>query len=137
MFKLSKNDRSWCKVIGLFCIIVGLLTQKFIVLNVDSVLSSISIITGFLLSAIAILYASPLRNVLYDKKTRGYASSWESLVIRYLYTFLLNLIYVFAMLALQCFIPKFLSIAILLFIFLLLIVIVINLFSLLLIEIND
>lgn len=64
MFKLSKNDRSWCKVIGLFCIIVGLLTQKFIVLNVDSVLSSISIITGFLLSAICNFICFSVKEVL-------------------------------------------------------------------------
>ena len=32
----------------------------------------ISVITGFLLSAIAILYSSPMRSVLYDKKSNIY-----------------------------------------------------------------
>lgn len=90
-----------------------------------------------MLSAIAILYSSPMRSVLYDKQSKIYSSKWEEIIVRYFYTFVVSLLYMMELsLGINC-IPNFINVGFLLSIVIIIIVVTKGLFKLLLVEIND
>ena len=131
MSKLRKKDRV---ISG--CILVISLFISYLLSHSDTV-SFISVITGFLLSAIAILYSSPIRSVLYDKNSNEYSSKWEEIIVRYFYTFVVSLLYMVELsLGVKC-IPDFINVGFLLSIVIVIIVVTKGLFELLLVEIND
>lgn len=137
MRKLRRKDRIVSGGILVVSLFVSYLLRDYVLLNRSDTVSFISVITGFLLSAIAILYSSPMRSVLYDKKSDVYSSKWEEIIVRYFYTFVVSLLYMMELsLGINC-IPNFINVGFLLSIVSIIIVVTQGLFRLLLVEIND
>lgn len=137
MRKLRRKDRIVSGGILVVSLFVSYLLRDYVLLNRSDTVSFISVITGFLLSAIAILYSSPMRSVLYDKKSNIYSSKWEEIIVRYFYTFVVSLLYMMELsLNINC-IPNFINVGFLLSIVIIIIVVTKGLFKLLLVEIND
>ena len=137
MRKLRKKDRNISGGILVISLFVSYLLRDYVLLNHSDTVSFISVITVFLLSAIAILYSSPMRSVLYDKKSSIYSSKWEEIIVRYFYTFVVSLLYMMELsLNINC-IPNFINVGFLLSIVTIIIVVTQGLFKLLLVEIND
>ena len=137
MIKLRRKDRIVSGGILVVSLFVSYLLRDYVLLNRSDTVSFISVITGFLLSAIAILYSSPMRSVLYDKKSKIYSSKWEEIIVRYFYTFVVSLLYMMELsLNINC-IPNFINVGFLLSIVIIIIVVTKGLFKLLLVEIND
>lgn len=137
MRKLRRKDRIVSGGILVVSLFVSYLLRDYVLLNRSDTVSFISVITGFLLSAIAILYSSPMRSVLYDKKSKIYSSKWEEIIVRYFYTFVVSLLYMMELsLNINC-IPNFINVGFLLSIVIIIIVVTQGLFKLLLVEIND
>ena len=137
MSKLRKKDRVISGCILVISLFISYLLRNYILLSHSDTVSFISVITGFLLSAIAILYSSPIRSVLYDKNSNEYSSKWEEIIARYFYTFVVSLLYMVELsLGVKC-IPDFINVGFLLSIVIVIIVVTKVLFELLLVEIND
>lgn len=137
MSKLRKKDRVISGCILVISLFISYLLRNYIRLSHSDTVSFISVITGFLLSAIAILYSSPIRSVLYDKNSNEYSSKWEEIIVRYFYTFVVSLLYMVELsLGVKC-IPDFINVGFLLSIVIVIIVVTKGLFELLLVEIND
>ena len=137
MRKLRRKDRIVSGGILVVSLFVSYLSRDYVLLNRSDTVSFISVITGFLLSVIAILYSSPMRSVLYDKKSKIYSSKWEEIIVRYFYTFVVSLLYMMELsLNINC-IPNFINVGLLLNIVIIIIVVTKGLFKLLLVEIND
>ena len=137
MRKLRRKARIVSGGILVVSLFVSYLLRDYVLLNRSDTVSFISVITGFLLSAIAILYSSPMRSVLYDKKSKIYSSKWEEIIVRYFYTFVVSLLYMMELsLNINC-IPNFINVGFLLSIVIIIIVVTKGLFKLLLVEIND
>ncbi|WP_347099948.1 hypothetical protein [Streptococcus salivarius] len=137
MSKLRKKDRVISGCILVISLFISYLLRNYILLSHSDTVSFISVITGFLLSAIAILYSSPIRSVLYDKNSNEYSSKWEEIIARYFYTFVVSLLYMVELsLGVKC-IPDFINVGFLLSIVIVIIVVTKGLFELLLVEIND
>ena len=137
MSKLRKKDRVISGCILVISLFISYLLRNYILLSHSDTVSFISVITGFLLSAIAILYSSPIRSVLYDKNSNEYSSKWEEIIVRYFYTFVVRLLYMVELsLGVKC-IPDFINVGFLLSIVIVIIVVTKGLFELLLVEIND
>ena len=137
MSKLRKKDRVISGCILVISLFISYLLRNYILLSHSDTVSFISVITGFLLSAIAILYSSPIRSVLYDKNSNEYSSKWEEIIVRYFYTFVVSLLYMVELsLEVKC-IPDFINVGFLLSIVIVTIVVTKGLFELLLVEIND
>lgn len=137
MSKLRKKDRVISSCILVISLFISYLLRNYILLSHSDTVSFISVITGFLLSAIAILYSSPIRSVLYDKNSNEYSSKWEEIIVRYFYTFVVSLLYMVELsLGVKC-IPDFINVGFLLSIVIVIIVVTKGLFELLLVEIND
>ena len=137
MRKLRRKDRIVSGGILVVSLFVSYLLRDYVLLNRSDTVSFISVITGFLLSAIAILYSSPMRSVLYDKKSDVYSSKWEEIIVRYFYTFVVSLLYMMELsLNINC-IPNFINVGFLLSIVIIIIIVTQGLFKLLLVEIND
>ena len=137
MRKLRKKDRIISGGILVVSLFVSYLLRDNVLLNHSDTVSLISVITGFLLSAIAILYSSPMRSVLYDKKSDVYSSKWEEIIVRYFYTFVVSLLYMMELSLGIKYIPDFINVGFLLSIVIIIIVVTKGLFKLLLVEIND
>lgn len=137
MSKLRKKDRVISGCILVISLFISYLLRNYILLSHSDTVSFISVITGFLLSAIAILYSSPIRSVLYDKNSNEYSSKWEEIIVRYFYTSVVSLLYMVELsLGVKC-IPDFINVGFLLSIVIVIIVVTKGLFELLLVEIND
>ena len=137
MSKLRKKDRVISGSILVISLFISYLLRHYILLSHSDTVSFISVITGFLLSAIAILYSSPIRSVLYDKNSNEYSTKWEEIIVRYFYTFVVSLLYMVELsLEVKC-IPDFINVGFLLSIVIVIIVVTKGLFELLLVEIND
>jgi len=137
MRKLRKKDRIISGGILVISLFISYFLRDYVLLNHSDIVSFISVITVFLLSAIAILYSSPMRSVLYDKKSNIYSSKWEEIIVRYFYTFVVSLLYMMELsLGINC-IPSFINVGFLLSIVTIIIVVTQGLFKLLLVEIND
>lgn len=137
MSKLRKKDRVISGSILVISLFISYLLRNYVLLSHSDTVSFISVITGFLLSAIAILYSSPIRSVLYDKNSNEYSSKWEEIIVRYFYTFVVSLLYMVELsLGVKC-IPDFINVGFLLSIVIVIIVVTKGLFELLLVEIND
>ena len=137
MRKLRRKDRIVSGGILVVSLFVSYLLRDYVLLNHSDTVSFISVITGVLLSAIAILYSSPMRSVLYDKKSNIYSSKWEEIIVRYFYTFVVSLLYMMELsLNINC-IPNFINVGFLLSIVIIIIIVTQGLFKLLLVEIND
>lgn len=137
MSKLRKKDRVISGSILVISLFISYLLRHYILLSHSDTVSFISVITGFLLSAIAILYSSPIRSVLYDKNSNEYSTKWEEIIVRYFYTFVVSLLYMVELsLGVKC-IPDFINVGFLLSIVIVIIVVTKGLFELLLVEIND
>lgn len=64
----------------------------------SELITFMSIIIGFFLSAIAILHASPLRKVLYKEERIGYPNKWIELIEKYKFTMVFSIISIFVLL---------------------------------------
>lgn len=137
MRRLSKKDRQKVGIIFVVSLALSYLVQNVMVLNPSDTISFISVISGFLLSAIAILYASPMRSVLYDKKSKYYDSKWEEIIVRYFYTFVANLLYMLGLALNIKIIPQYFNVACLITIVIVIILVTKELFRLLSVEVND
>ena len=123
MSKLRKKDRVISGCILVISLFISYLLRNYILLSHSDTVSFISVITGFLLSAIAILYSSPIRSVLYDKNSNEYSSKWEEIIARYFYTFVVSLLYMVELsLGVKC-IPDFINVGFLLSIVIVIIVV--------------
>lgn len=87
MRKLNKMDKKIFFISTIPCLLVSYFFEDCVLLNNSDMIAFVAIATGFLHSALAILFSSPLRQVLYEKDEKGYESSWERIVIRYSYLF--------------------------------------------------
>ena len=48
-----------------------------------NVIAFFSIVTGFLMTAVGLIYASNIRKILYKTNSKGYPSSWSKLIAYY------------------------------------------------------
>lgn len=136
MRKLTKKDREFIYLSLLPTAALSCLLKNYVTLNVSDVIAFISIVMGFLLSALAILYSSPLRQVLYDKDCKGYDSRWEKIVVQYALLFKYCTVFVL-LLMFEDHLPKQLTLFFLIHIVLFILILADQLFGLLLREIND
>lgn len=95
---LSKSDWKNFVWISIVVTIFSIFISDIIQIESSFLVEFSSIMIGFLLSTIAILYSSNLRFELYDKKPKHYNSYWEMLVSYYRFAcfyFLLSILVVF------------------------------------------
>lgn len=136
MRKLNKMDKKIFFISTIPCLLVSYFFKDCVLLNNSDMIAFVAIATGFLLSALTILFSSPLRQVLYEKDEKGYESIWEQIVIRYSYLF--NYCTGFIVVLLLNFeIPKWVLITLLMHIVILISFVANQLFMLLLREVND
>ena len=95
---LSKSDWKNFVWISIVVTIFSIFISDIIQIESSFLVEFSSIMIGFLLSTIAILYSSNLRFELYDKKPKHYNSYWEMLVSNYRFAcfyFVLSILVVF------------------------------------------
>lgn len=95
---LSKSDWKNFVWISIVVTIFSIFISDIIQIESSFLVEFSSIMIGFLLSTIAILYSSNLRFELYDKKPKHYNSYWEMLVSYYRFAcfyFVLSILVVF------------------------------------------
>lgn len=138
MKKLNNHDTRNTILLLILILLFNFFTKDKIKIKLHNsdIIAFLSIITGFLLSALAILYASPLRQVLYDKDGNGYESRWEQIIIRYSYLFTYCLVFIWILL-IDINMQQWILLSILSHILILIGIIANQLFTLLLREVND
>ena len=94
MLKLSKKDRRifWSTII--ICLVSSYCLKSIFFAKNEFIITILTVIIGFILSAIAIIFSSSLRILLYDQKYKGYESLWHRLISICYYTFIFNLFFV-------------------------------------------
>ena len=138
MKKLNNHDTRNTILLLILILLFNFFTKDKIKIKLHNsdIIAFLAIITGFLLSALAILYASPLRQVLYDKDGNGYESRWEQIIIRYSYLFTYCLVFIWILL-IDINMQQWILLSILSHILILIGIIANQLFTLLLREVND
>lgn len=94
MIGLSKKDRNVSLIVVVVCLLVSYFSSSFFYIKTESIITILTVIIGFILSAIAIIFSSSLRILLYDQKYKGYESLWYRLISICYYTFIFNLFFV-------------------------------------------
>jgi len=94
MIELSKKDRRVSLIIIVLCLIISYCLKGYFYIKNESIITILTVIIGFILSAIAIIFSSSLRIVLYDQKFEGYESLWHRLISICFYIFIFNLFFV-------------------------------------------
>ena len=72
----------------------------------EFIITILTVIIGFILSAIAIIFSSSLRKELYDQKSKGYESLWHRLISICYRIFIFNLLFVGAIAVLPACVPN-------------------------------
>ena len=85
MRKLSKKDSSHAVIAFVVCTVAGLVISRYTAVNtwISAMLSAVIMIV--MTCIMLLLFRSPMRQVLYEKKADGYSSQWEQLAVRYTY----------------------------------------------------
>lgn len=94
MLQLSKRDKILYGIIITICLILSYFFKGIFYISNEAIINILTVIIGFILSAIAIIFSSSLRTVLYDHKTKGYESLWQKLISISFNTFIFNLLFV-------------------------------------------
>ncbi len=94
MLQLSKRDKFLYGIIITICLILSYFFKGIFYISNEAIINILTVIIGFILSAIAIIFSSSLRTVLYDHKTKGYESLWQKLISISFNTFIFNLLFV-------------------------------------------
>ena len=94
MLKLSKKDRNVSLIVVVVCLLVSYFSRSFFYIKTESIITILTVIMGFILSAIAIIFSSSLRKELYDQKSKGYVSLWHTLISISYSIFKFNLLFV-------------------------------------------
>ncbi len=80
---LSKKDIKFTCCSIVLSILTSYLINPFLILNIDYIVEFFSIIIGFLISSITLLYSSNIRVVLYKCKDKDYPNYWFKIVSYY------------------------------------------------------
>ena len=94
MLELSKKDRNIFLAIIVICLVISYYMKNFFYIKSEFIITILTVIIGFILSAISIIFSSSLRKELYDQKSKGYESLWIRLISICYYIFILNLFFV-------------------------------------------
>lgn len=95
MLQSSKKDKILYGIIITICLILSYFFKGIFYISNEAIINILTVvIIGFILSAIAIIFSSSLRTVLYDHKTKGYESLWQKLISISFNTFIFNLLFV-------------------------------------------
>lgn len=106
MLKLSKKDRNVSLIVVVACLLVSYFSRSFFYIKTESIITILTVIIGFILSAIAIIFSSSLRKELYDQKSKGYESLWHRLISICYRIFIFNLLFVGAIAILPACVPN-------------------------------
>ena len=106
MLNLSKKDRRifWGTVI--ICLVLSYCLKSIFSAKNEFIITILTVIIGFILSAIAIIFSSSLRKELYDQKSKGYESLWHRLISICYRIFIFNLLFVGAIAILPAYCPN-------------------------------
>lgn len=106
MLKLSKKDRRifWSTII--ICLVLSYCLKSIFSAKNEFIITILTVIIGFILSAIAIIFSSSLRKELYDKKSKGYESLWHRLISICYRIFIFNLLFVGTIAILPVYFPN-------------------------------
>ena len=106
MLKLSKKDRRifWSTII--ICLVSSYCLKSIFSAKNEFIITILTVIIGFILSAIAIIFSSSLRKELYDQKSKGYESLWHRLISICYRIFIFNLLFVGAIAILPAYCPN-------------------------------
>ena len=94
MLNLSKKDRVifWSTII--ICLVLSYCLKSIFSAKNEFIITILTVIIGFILSAITIIFSSSLRKELYDQKSKGYESLWQRLISICDSIFIFNLLFV-------------------------------------------
>ena len=106
MIGLSKKDRNVSLIVVVACLLVSYFSRSFFYIKTESIITILTVIIGFILSAIAIIFSSSLRKELYDQKSKGYESLWHRLISICYIIFIFNLLFVGAIAILPACVPN-------------------------------
>lgn len=106
MIGLSKKDRNVSLIVVVACLLVSYFSRSFFYIKTESIITILTVIIGFILSAIAIIFSSSLRKELYDQKSKGYESLWHRLISICYRIFIFNLLFVGAIAILPACVPN-------------------------------
>ena len=106
MLKLSKKDRGifWSTII--ICLVLSYCLKSIFSAKNEFIITILTVLIGFILSAIAIIFSSSLRKELYDQKSKGYESLWHRLISICYSIFIFNLLFVGAIAVLPACFPN-------------------------------
>lgn len=92
---LSKKDTCTFICYIIVSVVISCLIRPFVKINSEKIIEFFSIVTGFLTTAVSLIYASNIRNVLYNAKSNGYPSSWHEALTYYRFSILYFIFLVF------------------------------------------
>lgn len=92
---LSKKDICTFICYIIVSIVISCFIRPFVKINSEKIIEFFSIATGFLTTAVSLIYASNIRNVLYNAKSNGYPSSWHESLTHYRFSILYFIFLVF------------------------------------------
>ena len=106
MLNLSKKDRRifWSTIV--ICLVLSYYLKNIFSAKNEFIITILTVIIGFILSAIAIIFSSSLRKELYDQKSKGYESLWHRLISICYRIFIFNLLFVGAIAILPAYCPN-------------------------------
>lgn len=106
MLNLSKKDRRifWSTIV--ICLVLSYYLKNIFSAKNEFIITILTVIIGFILSAIAIIFSSSLRKELYDQKSKGYKSLWHRLISICYRIFIFNLLFVGAIAILPAYCPN-------------------------------
>ena len=106
MLNLSKKDRSIFLSIIFICLVLSYCFKSTFYAKNEFIITIVTVIIGFILTAIAIIFSSSLRKELYDQKSKGYESLWHRLISICYSIFIFNLLFVGAIAVLPVCFPN-------------------------------
>ena len=106
MLKLSKKDRRVFFSTIFICGVISYCFKSILYAKNESIITILTVIIGFILSAITIIFSSSLRKELYDQKSKGYESLWHRLISICYCIFIFNLLFVGAIAILPACVPN-------------------------------
>lgn len=92
---LNKKDTITFFCYAFVSIVVSCFIYPFVDIKGEKIIDFFSIIIGFLMTAVSLIYASNIRNVLYKVKSKGYPSGWFETLTYYRFSILYFIFLVF------------------------------------------
>ena len=92
---LNKKDTITFFCYAFVLIVVACFISPFVDIKGEIIIDFFSIIIGFLMTAVSLIYASNIRNVLYEAKSKGYPSGWFETLTYYRFSILYFIFLVF------------------------------------------